>query len=116
MADAFFTRTTISGKQKAALLCTMLGSPVANTLLPYMSETERNILRKVVKKFSKTTEKKGRNIADDIIVLEEVMRFGKAYNILPKNVKKHDKNLASNINANASDVAKILSLWLSEGK
>ncbi|MBR7064131.1 MAG: hypothetical protein IKI31_03140 [Treponema sp.] len=123
MSD-FFTKTSVlTNPEKASLLYTLIAdnnSMVSSNLLSYFSRREQSKLKKEIKKFTKQRSfaDKEKRRQDDIFVLEEVYRFGKEFNKLPKNAKPltEKKSPQIDLNANASDVAKILSRWISEAK
>ena len=122
MAD-FFTKTStgLQRKEKAALLYTLIADRSAEAssyVVSCMTSSEKSKLKKEIKKFTKQRSyaDKQKKIKDDIFVLEEVYRFGKKFNLNSKIVKPLAEKESPKITANAEDVAKVLSRWLSEAK
>ena len=126
------SRRPLTSKQRAALLFSLLGRDGFESLTPYLTDQEVVKLRKAMKSIKDRID-----VDEDVSVLESLEKYGEAIGILPKQNSVHQgytKGYFENHNQyqapaapsgekgldgmgiNAADIARVLSLWLSDDK
>ena len=135
MNDNYFTkqvdtsRKPLTGRQRAALLFSLLGRDGFESLTPYLSDKEIQLLRKSMKSIKNRVD-----VEEDVSVLESLRKYGEAINLWPEKqlpdigytkgyfethsqyqppVQEEDA-VPSGIKS--EDIARVLSMWLSEDK
>ena len=121
----------ISGRQKAAMLLTELGSSVSSQLIPYLSDLELKKLRKAVGSLGSYSPKKSNFFKvqqREIRVLEDVCKFGIKKRFLnPEVLTKKDYGFMKSGSAynrqntiikelvdNPENITNVLRTWLGE--
>lgn len=123
-----YSRKPLTGKQRAALLFSLLGRDGFEKLTPYLTDKEVQQLRKAMKSIKDRI-----NVTEDIDVLESLQRYGLATNLWPEKpmiadtgyVKGYfethsqyqeplsEKNLDT-MGLKSEDIARVLSMWLQD--
>lgn len=127
------SRRPLNSKQRAALLFSLLGRDGFESLTPYLTDQEVVKLRKAMKSIKDRVD-----VEDDVSVLESLQKYGEAINVWPQKralnpgytkgyFETHsqyqepepegtpEKGLDS-MGLNAADIARVLSMWLSDDK
>ena len=125
------SRRPLTSKQRAALLFSLLGRDGFESLTPYLTDQEIVKLRKAMKSIKDRID-----VEDDVSVLESLQKYGEAINAWPqKNLENQgytkgyfesyseyqepeasgNKGLEG-MGVNAADIARVLSMWLSDDK
>ncbi len=127
------SRRPLNSKQRAALLFSLLGRDGFESLTPYLTDQEIVKLRKAMKSIKDRVD-----VEDDVSVLESLQKYGEAINVWPQKsapnpgytkgyfethsqyqapepVSAPEKGL-DNMGLNAADIARVLSMWLSDDK
>lgn len=114
-----FTKVTdkygryLTGKEKAAILMSELGSRGGERVISFLSTKEIHALNKQMSKLGKSYDS-----LCDLQVLEETNRFGQMRGIAPERVERPVQETKQNsvvdaIKSNPEVLAKVLSQWLS---
>lgn len=136
MSDNYFTkqvdasRKPLTGRQRAALLFSLLGQDGFESLTPYLSDKEIHLLQKSMKSIKNRV-----NLEDDVEVLESLRKYGEAINVWPDkqlNVPQGytkgyfethsqyqppvQENAPDAMGLKSEDIARVLSMWLGEDK
>ena len=127
------SRRPLNSKQRAALLFSLLGRDGFESLTPYLTDQEIVKLRKAMKSIKDRVD-----VDDDVSVLESLQKYGEAINVWPEKsapnpgyskgyfethsqyqapepVSTPEKGL-DGMGMNAADIARVLSMWLSDDK
>ena len=129
------SRRPLNSKQRAALLFSLLGRDGFESLTPYLTDQEIVKLRKAMKSIKDRVD-----VDDDVSVLESLQKYGEAINVWPEKripasnpgytkgyFETHsqyqepeppstpEKGL-DGMGMNAADIARVLSMWLSDDK
>ena len=126
------SRRPLTSKQRAALLFSLLGRDGFESLTPYLTDQEIVKLRKAMKSIKDRID-----VEDDVSVLESLDKYGEAIGVWPQKSlpnQGYTKGYFENYNqyqspvtpsgdkgldgmgVNAADIARVLSLWLSDDK
>lgn len=119
----FAKQTVLTGKEKAAVLFSVLGGNATEGMLSYFSMKELRLIRKSLRRL------KGCSRENEIRTLEETNRFGFSRKILrispavlnkDEYAKLHENDESrrrlTNFAKNADAVANVISVWLKEDK
>lgn len=119
----FAKQSVLTGKEKAAILFSVLGGNATEGMLRYFSLKELRSIRKSLKRL------KGYSSANEIRTLEEANKFGFSRKILQispavlnkdEYAKLHENDESrrrlKNFAKNADAVANVISVWLKEDK
>lgn len=119
----FAKQTVLTGKEKAAVLFSVLGGNATEGMLSYFSMKELRLIRKSLRRL------KGCSRENEIRTLEEANRFGFSRKILrispavlnkDEYAKLHENDESrrrlTNFAKNADAVANVISVWLKEDK
>ena len=125
------SRRPLNSKQRAALLFSLLGRDGFESLTPYLTDQEIVKLRKAMKSIKDRID-----VEDDVSVLESLQKYGEAINAWPQKSRPNqgytkgyfesysqyqepeasgDKG-REGMGVNAADIARVLSMWLSDDK
>jgi len=133
MNDNYFTkqvdatRKPLTGRQRAALLFSLLGRDGFESLTPYLSDKEIQLLRKSMKSIKNRID-----VEEDVSVLESLRKYGEATNLWPE--KQHpdsgytkgyfethsqyqppvQENTPAAMGIKSEDIARVLSMWLQD--
>ncbi len=109
-------RKTLKGIQKTAILLGELGPENSKAILECLnlSTKEYKKITKELKKLNKYSVNNVQIKANEIAVLNEVVKYGKAKGIINPVEKDHTIGLKNLANNNPSELAKILSSWLGD--
>lgn len=126
------SRRPLTSKQRAALLFSLLGRDGFESLTPYLTDQEIIKLRKAMKSIKERID-----VEDDVSVLESLQKYGEAINAWPSKplanqgyakgyfethgqYQEPDDSGANdglqNMGLNSQDIARVLSMWLSDDK
>lgn len=122
-----FSRRPLTGKQRAALLFSLLGRDGFESLIPHLTDKEIQQLRKAMKSIKDRI-----SVEDDVDVLESLQRYGLATNLWPDNPlpqQRYEKGYFETHgqyqppvqedkgnDMKAEDIARVLSMWLRDEK
>ena len=127
------SKKPLTSKQRAALLFSLLGRDGFERLTPYLTDQEVIKLNKAMKSIKDHID-----VEDDVSVLESLEKYGEAINVWPSQspgnqgytkgyfeshnqyqeleVPNGGNNGGDSLGVNAQDIARILSMWLSDDK
>lgn len=137
MNDNYFTKQVdatkkpLTARQRAALLFSLLGRDGFESLTPYFSDKEIQLLRKSLKSIKNRVD-----VEEDVSVLESLRKYGEAIDLWPDSslsspVQGYTKgyfethgqyqppaqeNAPAAMGLKSEDVARVLSMWLQDDK
>lgn len=124
-----YSRKPLTGKQRAALLFSLLGRDGFEKLTPYLTDKEVQQLRKAMKSIKDRV-----SVEEDVDVLESLQKYGLATNLWPNEVpsdtgyikgyfethgqyqEPSNEKTVDAMGLKSEDIARVLSMWLQDDK